>query len=53
MRLTEKQKRYAATDAWICLQIFPLLQADNTVYPPLPDENGSAENNPKTETNNN
>ncbi|MCK4835155.1 MAG: 3'-5' exonuclease domain-containing protein 2 [Candidatus Aminicenantes bacterium] len=30
--LTEKQKIYAATDAWICLQIYPLLIADQLNY---------------------
>jgi ribonuclease D len=32
--LTEKQKVYAATDAWICLRIYPLIQNDNNIYPP-------------------
>ncbi len=32
--LTDKQKVYAATDAWICLKIYPLLQNDATIYPP-------------------
>lgn len=30
--LTEKQKLYAATDAWVCLQIYPLLMADTSDY---------------------
>jgi ribonuclease D len=30
--LTPKQQSYAALDAWICLQIFPLLTADSTDY---------------------
>lgn len=30
--LTEKQKIYAATDAWVCLQIYPILLADQTDY---------------------
>lgn len=30
--LSEKQIRYAATDAWICLQIYPKLIADKTDY---------------------
>lgn len=31
-QLSEKQKLYAATDAWICLQIYPLLIADSSDY---------------------
>jgi ribonuclease D len=30
--LSEKQKIYAATDAWICLQIYPLLIEDPSEY---------------------
>lgn len=30
--LTEKQKRYAATDAWVCLHIYPKLLEDTTDY---------------------
>lgn len=30
--LTDKQKNYAATDAWACLLIYPLLLADNNDY---------------------
>jgi ribonuclease D len=30
--LTEQQKRYAATDAWACLEIYPLLVADQRDY---------------------
>lgn len=30
--LTQKQKEYAATDAWICLKIYPLLLSDSTDY---------------------
>jgi ribonuclease D len=30
--LTEQQKRYAATDAWACLEIYPLLMADPRDY---------------------
>lgn len=33
--LTQKQKEYAATDAWICLKIFPLLLSDSTDYSQL------------------
>jgi ribonuclease D len=28
--LSEKQKIYAATDAWICLKLFPLLSKSTT-----------------------
>ena len=30
--LTRKQQIYAASDAWICLQIYPYLMADLTDY---------------------
>ena len=30
--LTKKQQAYAASDAWICLQIYPLLLKDRTDY---------------------
>ncbi|GEM_PF-876518 len=46
--LSEKQKFYAATDAWICLELYALILADRRVYPPPPDmeipldRNGSA-----------
>jgi len=30
--LTEKQKNYAATDAWVCLQVYPRLLADSAHY---------------------
>ncbi len=30
--LTDKQQSYAATDAWVCTQIYPLLTADTTDY---------------------
>ncbi len=30
--LTRKQQIYAASDAWICLEIYPLLLADTTDY---------------------
>lgn len=36
--LTEKQLVYAATDAWICLHIHPLLLKDNTDYRKLAEE---------------
>ncbi len=32
--LSGKQKIYAATDAWICLKIYPLLMADPHTYDP-------------------
>lgn len=31
-KLTPKQQVYAATDAWICLKLLPLLEADQTDY---------------------
>lgn len=37
-RLTERQVRYAATDAWICLKLYPLLLADHRDYSPGEDE---------------
>jgi ribonuclease D len=36
--LTDKQKNYAATDAWACLTIYPLLMADNNDYREYTDE---------------
>jgi len=32
-KLTEKQKSYAATDAWVCLKLYPKLLADMRYYP--------------------
>ena len=32
--LSDRQLQYAATDAWICLKLYPLLLADHRVYPP-------------------
>jgi len=37
LELTEKQKLYAATDAWVCLQLLPLIMADKRKYPPPPE----------------
>ncbi len=37
-RLTERQLRYAATDAWICLKLYPLLLADHRDYSPQEEE---------------
>lgn len=34
-RLTPKQMEYAATDAWICLKIYPILLSDPTDYSQL------------------
>lgn len=31
-KLNEKQQRYAATDGWVCLHIYPKLLADTTDY---------------------
>ncbi|MGE4498102.1 MAG: 3'-5' exonuclease [Deferribacterales bacterium] len=36
--LTEKQKNYAATDAWVCLTIYPLLLNDPNDYRECPAE---------------
>lgn len=45
--LTSKQLSYAATDAWICLCIYPYLLADATDYrqlaPEIPDEEDNNE----------
>lgn len=40
--LTEKQKIYAATDAWICLKIYPRLLADPLRYPEDEENNNSS-----------
>lgn len=32
--LTERQVNYAATDAWICLKLYPLLLSDSRQYSP-------------------
>jgi ribonuclease D len=34
-QLTRKQQEYAATDAWVCLKIYPLLLSDPTDYSQL------------------
>jgi ribonuclease D len=34
-QLTPKQQEYAATDAWVCLKIYPLLLSDPTDYSQL------------------
>ncbi len=36
--LSEKQKNYAATDAWVCLKIFPLMMKDKIDYKIFEDE---------------
>lgn len=36
--LSEKQKNYAATDAWVCLKIYPLLKKDKINYKKFEDE---------------
>ena len=36
--LSEKQKNYAATDAWVCLKIYPLLKKDKLDYKKFEDE---------------
>ena len=39
--LTKKQQLYAASDAWICLQIYPLLLNDRTDYRQFADDENS------------
>jgi len=36
--LSEKQKIYAATDAWVCLKIYPLIKKDKIDYKKFEDE---------------
>ena len=38
VELSDKQKNYAATDAWVCLKIFPLLMKDKIDYKKFEDE---------------
>ena len=38
IELSEKQKNYAATDAWVCLKIYPLLKKDKIDYKKFEDE---------------
>lgn len=38
MELSEKQKNYAATDAWVCLKIYPLMLKDKIDYKKFEDE---------------
>ncbi len=38
LELSEKQKNYAATDAWVCLKIFPLIMKDKIDYKKFEDE---------------
>lgn len=45
--LTEKQIKYAACDAWVCLQIYPLLQQDDTDYQQLKDQELAREHTQK------
>ncbi|QAR33911.1 3'-5' exonuclease domain-containing protein 2 [Geovibrio thiophilus] len=42
--LTDKQKNYAATDAWVCLLIYPLLLNDARDYREYPAEAPEMEN---------
>ena len=42
--LTKKQQAYAASDAWICLQIYPLLLNDRTDYRQFAEEENSYTN---------
>ncbi|MCD8568208.1 MAG: 3'-5' exonuclease domain-containing protein 2 [Geovibrio sp.] len=42
--LTDKQKNYAATDAWVCLLVYPLLLNDSHDYREYPAETPEAEN---------
>jgi ribonuclease D len=51
--LSPKQQIYAASDAWICLQIFPLLRNDNTDYRQFKDgdeKKRESRTNPDSET---
>ncbi|MCP4220673.1 MAG: hypothetical protein GY765_38955, partial [bacterium] len=41
-KLTRKQQIYAACDAWICLEIYPLLLEDKTNYKKLAEEEEQA-----------
>jgi ribonuclease D len=46
--LTKKQQAYAASDAWICLQIYPLLLKDRTDYQQFAEnENNGANGYPE------
>ncbi len=38
IELSEKQKNYAATDAWVCLKIYPLLKKDKINYKKFEDD---------------
>lgn len=38
-KLTEKQKTYAATDAWVCMKLYPRLIADSRTYAPAEEGN--------------
>ncbi|MCK5220088.1 MAG: 3'-5' exonuclease domain-containing protein 2 [Candidatus Aminicenantes bacterium] len=38
LELSEKQKNYAATDAWVCLKIYPLMLKDKIDYKKFEDE---------------
>lgn len=40
--LSEKQKIYAATDAWVCLQIHPHLISDHSRYPPETEDQANS-----------
>jgi len=48
--LSEKQKTYAATDAWVCLKIYPLLKKDKINYRKFEDDRqpGQGDENGKT-----
>ena len=41
-RLTERQRRYAATDAWACREIYRAMGCPATVAPAAPNDTGSA-----------
>ncbi len=41
--LTGKQKAYAATDAWVCLKLYPKLLADSRSYAQEPEETAQSE----------
>jgi ribonuclease D len=43
--LTRKQQLYAASDAWICLELYPRLTADKTDYRQFIEEESQDDNN--------
>lgn len=45
LELSEKQKNYAATDAWVCLKIYPLMMKDKIDYKKFEDDLQTKKNN--------